>query len=111
MSPEAQINFYLSERWPKTLFVVTKNGDKKLVDIDGFHYMYISWRRIYALYHPRKFPIDGELRGRAAHLCKAAIEYALSKTKKGEEAEELKAAYKSVINAALKERKSPEIPG
>lgn len=111
MSPEAQINFYLSERWPKSLFVVTKHGDKRLIDIDGFHYMYISWRRIYALYHPRKFPIDGELRGRAAHLCKCAIEYALSKTKKGEEADELKAAYKSVINAALKQSKTSQIPG
>ena len=99
MTPEAQINFYLSERVPGKFVIINKHGDKIEKQIYGFHFQFIAWQRIAQLYHPRKFPLVGHLRSLAGKLCRYAIEYWLSKTIKENEAYELKKAYKSVIDA------------
>lgn len=109
MTLEAQINFYLAERWPKTLFTVSRNGDKKERDIEGYHFQFIAWRKIIRNYHPRKFAMETEIRAKAALLCKNAIEYRLSKTRNPEEAQELKTSYKSILNAEAKQGKPTEI--
>jgi len=99
---EAQINFYLSERYPKILPVITRDGNKREKEISGCHYMHICWRRIVKHYHPRKFPHATEIRAKAANLCRYAIEYRYSIAQSEEEAYELRAAYKSVENAEAK---------
>lgn len=90
MKLEAQINFYLSERNP--------NKPK------GYHYQFISWKRIVNLYHPRKFQAYTELRQLAAALCRYAIEHAASKSLDQTEMLELKAAYKTIDNAEADKR-------
>ena len=111
MTLESQINFYLSDRYPKLLPVVTRNGHKSEKEISGAHYMYISWRRIVKNYHPRKFPKGTEIRQKAADLCKYAIEYRYSVSQDEEEIAELRAAYKSVENAETKPGEATQIPG
>lgn len=102
MTLESQINFYLSERWPKILPITTTYGQKFTRQISGCHYMYINWRRIVKNYHPRKFPHGTEIKQKAADLCKYAIEYRSSYSTNEVEVLELKAAHKSVSNAEVK---------
>lgn len=109
MTAEAQINFYLSEREPKEFSLVNKNGDKIQKTISGYHFQYIAWQRIVQLYHPRKFPVGGQLRQLAANLCKYAIEYALSKAIEKTEVMQLRKAYKSITDAQAEPGKTSSI--
>lgn len=111
MTLEAQINFYLSERYPKLMQVIShRGGEHYEKEISGCHYMHICWKRIFKNYHPRKFPHGTEIRKRAAELCRYSIEYRYSLCKEEEEANELRAAYKSVENAEPATREETEIP-
>ena len=110
MNLEAQINFYLSERYPKTLNWVSQRGGEHIEkQISGCHYMHIHWSRIYKLYHPRKFPHKTEIRKKAAVLCRYAIEYRYSLCRDEEEINLLRNAYQSVLNAEPTEREEAEI--
>lgn len=111
MNVEAQIRFYLSAREPAILSTITMSGAKKQREITGYHFQYICWKRIIALYHPRKFPIQSPVRQLSADLCRYAIENALSKTLEKGDALELRASYKSVNNAQPDTRKETEIFG
>ena len=111
MTIEAQITFYCSEREPKVLNTVMRNGDHRKRQITGYHFQFMSWKRIVQLYHPRKFPIGGKVRQMAADLCRYAIENALSKTLEKGDALELRASYKAINNAEPDTRKETEIFG